>query len=96
MEIQIKSPFGESGRATPKGEGASWQHSRARALPISFCTFAFHGRVSKAENRFGKAMFFPLIIAYYRLLSLIIAYYRLLSLIIAYREKKLFSPPQTL
>ena len=28
------SPFGGAGRAAPTGEGASWQHARARALPI--------------------------------------------------------------
>src|SRR5882724_3351371 len=33
---EVKAPFGGVGRATPTGEGADWQHARARALPICF------------------------------------------------------------
>jgi len=30
---EVEASFGGIGRATPTGEGASWQHARARALP---------------------------------------------------------------
>ncbi len=31
---EIKAPLSAAQRATPTGEGAGWQHARARALPI--------------------------------------------------------------
>jgi hypothetical protein len=60
---EVKTHSSEVGHATPTGECASWQHARARAIPLSFSMVSAYTACADRRNPerigFGNPPSFP-------------------------------------